>query len=204
MNDGAPGYELAAHISCPSASHTSLTYEKYTEDIITDQDMFMFPTVASWNGIVPQYIRSPVEVVVLEIKHSQHFVIACTLTFRSPDMTVIKLGLEVSGNIGDGNGLQMTLEEMAPEVFSQATRTVRDHPLFPNIKRLHIGGGVFILDYAQLRGMGNEFGRLFETVGPLDELTPRGVDLHPYLVPFLDFAVFDYMNHPIVSPLSRS
>ena len=181
VNDGAPGYELAAHISCPSASHTSLTYEKYAEDMTTDQDMFMFPTVASWNAIVRQYTRSPVEAVVLEIKPPQHFVIACTLTFRSPDMTIIKLGLEVSGNTDDGNGLQMTLEEMTLEDFSQATRTVRNHPLLPNIKRLHIGGGVFISDYAQLRSMGNEFGRLFETVGPLDELTLRGVDLHPYL-----------------------
>ena len=200
VSGGAPGFELATHISCPSASHTSLTCEKYAEDMTTDRDISIFPTAASWNAIVRQYTRGPVEVVALEIKPPQSSMIACTLTFRSPDMTVIRLGLEVSGNIDDENEFQMSLEDMALEIFSQISRTVRDHPLLPNIKRLHIACGVFISEPVRLRSVANEFARLFGSVGPLDELTLRGFDLHSYLTPFLNLPEFEDMEQSIIFP----
>jgi hypothetical protein len=201
INDGVPDYELTAYISCPSASHTSLTYKKYTRDMTTDRDILMFPTVTSWNTIVRQYTRSPVEVVTLEIGPFQNLtIIGCTLTFQSPDMNVIKLGLEVYGYIDDENEFQMSLEEMVIEVFSQASRTVRDHPPLHNIKRLHIGCEFYFREPAKLRGIANGIGRLFGSVGPLDELTIRGFDLRSYLAPFLDLPEFQDMDQPIVFP----
>ena len=47
MNGGVSGYDLAAHISCPSASHTLLTQEKRAEDMSVGQDMLIFPTTPS-------------------------------------------------------------------------------------------------------------------------------------------------------------
>ena len=198
VDDGAPGYELAAHISCPSARRTTLTHEKNAEDMTTDRDISIFPTVASWNRIVRQYTRSPVEVVTLEINPPQDLTIACTLTFQSSDTTVTRLCLEVSGNIDDEIEFQMSLAEMALEVFYQASRAVRDHPLLSNIKRLHIRYGVFISEPIQLRSMANEVGRLFGFVGPLDELILHGLDLRSYLTPFLDLPEFKDMDQSIV------
>jgi len=75
MDDGGPAYELAAHISCPSASHTSLIRETDVDYVFTNQDIRdAFPTAASWNTIVHQYTRSPVEVVVLDIKLLRNFI----------------------------------------------------------------------------------------------------------------------------------
>jgi len=199
MDGGEPGYDLAAHISCPSASHTSLIHEKTLDDILTSQDIRdAFPTIASWNTIVRQYTRNPAEVVTLEIKLPHNSIIACTLTFQSSDMTVIRLGLEVSGD--DKNEPQMPFGEMALEVFSQASRAVRNHPLLPEIKRLHITCGVFISEPIQLRSMANEVGRLFESVGPLDELTLRSFDLRSYLPPFFDLPEFKDVDQSVVFP----
>ena len=199
MDGGEPAYKLVAHISCPSTSHTSLVHEKTLKDILTGQDIRdAFPTAASWNTIVRQYTRNPAEAVTLEIKIPHNSVIGCTLTFQSSDMTVLRLSLGVSG--GDENEPQMPFGEMALEVFSQATGAVRNHPLLPRIKRLHIVHDVFISQPIQLRSMTNEVGRLFESVGPLDKLTLCGFDLRSYLAPFLDRPEFKDMDQLVVFP----
>ena len=200
VSDGAPGYELVAHISCPSACLTSVIYEKNAEDMTTNRDVFIFPTAASWNTIVHQYTRNPVEEVTLEINPHHDLTIACTLTFQSSDVTFTRLGFEVSGNTDDETEFQMSLEEMALEIFSQGSRAVCDHPLLSGIKRLHITCGVFISEPIQLRSMANEVGRLFESVGPLDELTLRGFDPGLYLATFLDLPEFKDMDQSIVFP----
>ena len=143
MDDGEPAYELAAHISCPSATHTSLTHEKKIDDIFTSQDIRnAFPTAASWEAIVRQYTTSPVEAISLEIKTSHDPIITCTLTFRSSDDTVIRLGLEVSRDIGDRDEFHISFEEMVRGAFSEASEAVRDYPLLHDIKRLHILHGI--------------------------------------------------------------
>ena len=205
MGDGRPVYELAAHISCPFASRTSLIHEKALGDILTGRDVF--PAAASWNAIIHQYTRSPVEVVVLDMKPPQDL-IACTLTFQSPGETAIRLGLEVFGDIvvvvvlilvvnvkdedEDEDEFQMPSEEMVLKVFSQASRTARDYPLLSNVKRLYIGQEIDISELVQLRNIANEVGRLFESVGPLDRLILYGYVLEDeYSIPFLDFLVFE-------------
>jgi len=134
MNDGEPAYELVAHISCPSASHTSLIHEKDLDDIPTNQDVrYGFPTATSWDAIVRQYTTSPVEAISLKIEADP--VLSCTLTFQSSDITTIRLGLEVSG---EGDDLHTSLEEVVRGVFYQASRAIRDYPLLHNAKHLHI------------------------------------------------------------------
>ena len=58
MSDGEWGYKLATHMSCPSAKYMSLTHEKDTGDVTPEE---IFPASVSWNAIVRQYTRSPVE-----------------------------------------------------------------------------------------------------------------------------------------------
>ena len=102
--DGRLAYDLAAQISCPSASHTSLIIKTFVVDLTTDDDIGnAFPPAASWNAIVRQYTRSPVESISLEMETLHDPTISCTLTFRSSDATVIRLGLEVSTDVGVSN-----------------------------------------------------------------------------------------------------
>ena len=46
-----------------------------------------FPTAASWNTIIRQYARGPIEAISLEIKTPQDPIIPCTLAFRSSDIS---------------------------------------------------------------------------------------------------------------------
>ena len=203
VDDGAPGYELAAHISCPSASSMSLAQEKRAELVIVGQDMFTSPTVTFWNTIARQYTRSPVEAVTLESDSSLDSIIKCTLGFRSLDMTAIKLRFEVFGYLDVGNRIQMTSEDIALQAFSQASKIVRDHAQLPNIKDLHIECRNLIPDPARSRSMVNEVGRLFRSMGPLDRLTLHGCDLRLYLAPFLEFPEFEGMEQSITFPPIR-
>jgi len=88
VSDGGPGYEIAAHISCPSARCTSLVHKRGPDNVIPED---IFPTRDSWDAIVRQYTRSPVEEVALEIKITQASTVTCSLTFQSLDTTTIRL-----------------------------------------------------------------------------------------------------------------
>ena len=200
IDGGGPAYELAAQISCPSASSTSLIHWKNVGGIIAHQDIRdIFPTTALWNAIVHQYTKNLVETVSLEIKTPQDTIISCTLTFQSSDATIIKLGLEVCEDI-DGDEPSMPLEDMVLEVFSQASRTVRDYPLLHNTKHLHISNGISLSDFFGLMHMASQVGKLFGSVGPLEELSLHGCDLRPYLAPFLGLLEFELMGQPITFP----
>ena len=86
VSDGVPGYRLAAHISCPSAKHTTLTLRRDYQATFQE----IFPASVPWNAIIRQYTRSPVEEVTLEIR-TPPSVMEFSLTFRSPDATIIRL-----------------------------------------------------------------------------------------------------------------
>lgn len=192
--------ELAAHILCPSASYILLIHGRYVYSRVSDGVIQeTFPTTASQNAIVFRY-TTPVKMVALEIKTPRDF-IACTLVFRFSDATVIRLGIELFGDIDDEGGFYTPWEDMAPIVFSQAHGTVLGHPLLPNVKRLHILNEVyFISGTREPIEIGNEVGRLFKSVGHLEELTLCGCDLCPYLVPFLGLPGSEYMEQLIVFP----
>ena len=120
MSDGEWGYKLAAHMSCPSVKHISLTHEKDTGDVTPEE---IFPTSVSWNAVVHQYTRSPVEEVALEIKTAPDPAIASSPTFRSPNVTVISFRFEAAANDEDededgGEDELETLAEIYCGVFS--------------------------------------------------------------------------------------
>ena len=139
--------------------------------------------------------------ITLEIDPPQDFTITCTLVFRSLDTTVIKFRLRIIGDIEDQNEFQITLEDMALEAFSRASKTIQDHPLLSNVKHLHIGYKASILNLVQLRSMANEAERLFRS--SLDGLTLHGCDTRPWFAPFLGFPEFEDMERPVALPLIK-
>ena len=189
INDSRSGYQLAAHISCPSARHTSLMYEACTDGATP---LEILPSPVSWNAIVRQYTRSPVEEVTLEIQTTPDPIVikivpdpivACSLTFRSTDATVIRLGFRVAASDEFNGGLS---ENIQYEVFSQACRIIRDHPLLDNVRRLHVDHSSHFLGPIWLSLITNQVGLVLKAVGPLEELTTDGCDLRSYLIPFVD------------------
>jgi len=182
VNDGEPGYELAARVSCPSANHTSFMYERDVPSA-TLEEMFVFPTFVPWSAITRQYTKRPVEGVELEIKFSRDPTIACFITFRSFDATTLKLGFQINES-DEEEEFQMPFEEMHHKVFHQASRTIRDHPLLENIKRLDISHRALFVDSDHFLSLSEEVEQLFKSVGPLEELTTFGCDLSLYFGPF--------------------
>jgi hypothetical protein len=194
MSDGGSGYEFAAHISCPSARHTSFMHEKDTDDVTPPE---IFPSSVSWNAIVRQYTRSPAEEVTLILTITPNPVITCSITFRSPDATATRLGYKVTSSYEDDDELS---EEMHHEVFSQASRTIRGHPRLVNIKRLRIYHSPLISTSNHRTLIASEVGRLFKSVGPLEELTIHGCDLQSCLTTLAVFPPIKELtiSHPLL------
>ena len=69
VNDGGPGYKIAAHISCPSVRVTLLKYKGTVHDAIPQE---ILPSPISWNAIARQYTRNPVEEVILDTLSPPH------------------------------------------------------------------------------------------------------------------------------------
>jgi hypothetical protein len=180
MSDGGPGYEIAAHISCPSVRHTSLMHEVYTYEIIPQE---IFPSPVSWNAISRQYAGSSVEEIIFGIQGAPDPAITCSLTFRSSDAAVTRLDFKVVTSDEHDDDF---FEETYYEVFSQASRTILNHPLLANVRRLHFNHQSRIIGYTQCRHIASEVGGLFKAVGPLDELTIDDCDLRSHLIPFLN------------------
>ena len=163
-DDGGPGYEIAAHISCPSAKHTSLVHERDAYNITQE----MFPNPVSWNAIARQYTRGPVEEVTLEINTAYDTLISCSLTFQSPDTSVLALDYKVAGDEDDP---AFPFEEMHCEVFSGASRTIQEHPLLASVKCIHINHRLPVSGFNGSERIVEDAGRLFKSIGPLDKLT---------------------------------
>ena len=187
ISDGGSGYEVPAHISCPSAKITSLMLKKDIEDTIPGE---VFPTGASWNAIVCQYTRNPVEDVTVEIKTTLTTT-SSKLTFWSAGGTAVELCFKATYNEPCGYWVEVypPSQVMNNEILSQTIRTIETHPEVANIKRLHVCFFPQFLDNAdeiwRLLGIASEVERLFRSVGPLDELTIYDCDLRPYLRSFL-------------------
>ena len=199
FGDGGPGYGLAAHISCPSAKHTSLTHEGGA-GLMTPQKIF--PDSAPWSAIVRQHTRSPIEEVTLEMRAPLNSVIACSLTFRSPDATVIRLHFEIVA-IDEGEGAnwsEIYFEAIYHKVFYQASRTIQDLPLLDDVKRLCIRHSGPIPRFIEIVLITDQVWRLFESVGPLEELIFYHCDMRPYLAPFLDYPEFRHVDKPAAFP----
>ena len=195
MDDGGPGYEIAAHISCPSAIHISLEHKRSADNITTQE---IFPNPISWNAIARQYTRGPVEEVTLEISTAYDTLISCYLAFESPDATVLRLGFKIAESDEDDFGTPFG--ELHYEVFSQASRTIREHPLLANIKTVYIDHRLFGFGLDETTRIAEEAGRLFKSMDPLDKLSICNSDLYLYLGPFVDDSEPHNTQWPVVLP----
>ena len=165
------GYKLATHISCPSVKNTSLMYLGEGGPY-NDPPPETFPASDPLNAIIRQYTRSPIEEVTLDITGPDYFV-ACSLTFRSADATVIKFRFKID----EGDEIP---ETFSYDVFSEACRAIRNLPRLTDIKRLHIDG--LDVDGEPITLIAHEFGHILKSLGPLEELAIRSCDLRPYFL----------------------
>ena len=143
----------------------------------------MFPAPDSWSAIIRQYTGSPVEGVALEMKTPSDS-IECSLTFRSPDATVIKLHFVLAQDEDGYEEYEDRLEvlaEMYWKVLSQACRTIRDSTLLTNFKRFRISCISPFTRRAQTIGATNEVRQLFKSIGPLEELVLHRCHMGAYL-----------------------
>jgi len=200
VSDGGPGYEIAARISCPSARHTSFTHKRNVREPIPHH---FFPAPVPWNSIVRQYTKSPVEEVSLEIMFPHKPTIACSLTFRSFDAATISLDFQVVPSDDEDDELLIPYGELHYEVFHQASRTIRDHPLLANVKRLYIEHKIVVFGTPQFPRFSAEVGRLFKSVGPLEKLIFYGCDLHLYLNPSPNLPGYHDPERPMTFPPVR-
>ena len=183
---GGSGYELVAHISCPSARYTSLTQE--------DEDPEQAFCISDlWGVIVYQYTRSPAEEVTLEMRRSAHM-IKCELIFRSPDTTVIKL--DYFFDLDDTDEDAITILK---DVFTRATLVIQNHPQLASVKRFNICHSFHLLIPTSIPHIANEARRLFQALAPLDELTIYHCDTPPYFHSFIDIPQGD-ITEPVVFP----
>ena len=182
------GYDLATHVSCPSVASMSLALEEDSEDMVSEE---IFPTPALWDVIVRQYTRSPLEEVTLELNDD----IACVLTLRSSDTAVIKLGITISTYDDDKN-------EDQHEVFTGATSSILNHPQLANLKRFSICHSYDYLAPIPTPRTASQVGRLFKSLGPLDEFTIYRCDVQPYTRYFLD-ALRQADESVVFSPIKK-
>ena len=200
VSDGGPGYEIAARISCPSARSTTLRHERHVRDPIPHE---IFPSPVHWDAIVRQYTKSPVERASLEITFPRDPIIAGSVIFRFLDAAVLSLGFQVAASDDEEEELQMPYEELHYEVFHQASRTIRDHPLLADIKRLYIEHKSVVFGSPQFPRFSAEVGRLFKSVERLEVLTFYGCDLHLFLNPSPNLPGFYDTERPMPFPQIR-
>ena len=182
--DGSAGYELATNISCPSVKRTSLTHTRekrhYPEGPIEE-----FPAPSLLYAIIRQYTRSSIEEITLETKTDSYYLIACSLTFRSADTTIIRLCFEVTEDNEDPGTLGWTFTQMYWNAFLRASRTIQDTLLVADVKRFQMQGPLD-LDEEWITYIVGDFEDLFKSLGPLKELTICNCDMRPH--PFVRFA----------------
>ena len=191
VDHGATGYRIAAHISCPAASHTSLTHNARVKVAVPTE---MFPASAQWNAIAHQYTKNPVEDVTLEMRALPAN--KCQITFGSANNTVVDLCFKI---IEASRELAPLLAEAYCRMFAQASRVIRDHPRLASVKRLSICHDLFCVGSARVPHVVNEVGRLFKFVGALEVLTIYYCDLRPYLHSLVNIPV-GHIEEPVVFP----
>ena len=202
VSEGGPGYEVATHISCPSVRNMTLIHDKVAHDALPEE---IFPALISWNTIARQYARAPIEEVALEINLFNDPLITCSVTFRSPDATVLRLVFKVAASDDDEDEEdQMNFLDVHYGAFSQASRTIRNHPHLASVKRLCIHHRAILSHSDQLTRTANEVGLLFKSMGPLEELSLEYCDIQAYLRPLLSSQEHhDMEQHAVFPPVKE-
>ena len=177
------GYKVAAHISCPSATFTSLVYENELAD---GMPQAVFPASVSWNAIGPQYMASTIDEVVLGISTAGDPIVACSISFISPGPVTLELGYRMIVGYEGHTESPDSLGEWHSQGFSQALMAVRKHPLISNVKHLRILDRHIFLAPHHLARITSEAVQLLKSVGPLQELILDVDNLRQILSPFFD------------------
>ena len=191
-------YDFASYISCPCAKYTSLTHDTYDDDM--SPSLEVFPTPAVWNTILHQYAASPVEEVTLEVERSADKETACTLTFRSSDAIVVRLGFGIEETGTDEGNLNMSRVEMGWEIFFQALVTIQNHPLLSQVKQIYIKQRAVLFNAFKMRLVAIKFGKLVGSLERLDKLAIYGCDLRIFLANSLDNLGPNRLWKPVVFP----
>ena len=184
---------LATHLSCPSVERAEfwLRTTIYGYDVPED----IYPPPPQWNAIVRQYPMAMVDEVELRLAMDEE--LTCTINFWSSKGAT--LDLHYTHFIGGGPDRATILDEkIGSDVFSQASKTIRDYPQLEDIRRLSIVGGGLLAGHLELTA--NDVGKLLGSVGPLEGLDLEGCDLRPYLDPFLETPLFPDAIQPISFP----
>jgi len=190
-----PGCEIATHISCPFAEQVE--FEHRLDHPGGDVPEAIYPPSTPWNAIVHQYAKGTVERVVFKVAVDGCFDIDYFIIFGPPGGPTLNLSYAHHTHEEEYE-MEAILEERVPGIFSQAFQTIREHPLLASVKHLYIRGGDLVL--GNLEPVTNAVGRLFGSMGPLENLTLDGCDLRPYLDPFLDTPLFPEAIQPTSFP----
>ncbi|KAF9783943.1 hypothetical protein BJ322DRAFT_1109795 [Thelephora terrestris] len=190
-------YDIAAHISCPCAKHTSLSHDVY--ESYTNDELEAFPTPDLLDTIIHRYTECPIEEVELKIKRSEDKDTDCSLTFRSSNATVVELSFRVTNTGLDEAELNIPRTEMGWRFFSQALTTIQCRPLLSHVKRLHIEHRAAVTNTYEMLRIAEKVPALFDSLGPLDKLRIRGCDLHTFFDAFLDRPMLAN-SKPVVFP----
>ena len=141
-------------------------------------------------------MTSTIDEVALRIKATEDDILSCSLSFLSPGLATLELGC-IMGTVSENHHeTTYSLGEKHSQVFSQASKVIREHPLPSNVKRLHIQDRHDFFTNHQLEGIAEQAAQLFKFVGPLEELILDVDDLRSFLSPSSDFREFQDLVQP--------
>jgi len=175
-----PGCEIATHISCPSARHAAFWHSLECAGYDIPRDAY--PPSIPWNAITRQYTKGTVERAILKMTMGKYLTVDCSIVFRSSDRATLEF-CYTHQFIEEEDDMETILNKRLPCVFSQASRTIRNHPLLADVRRLWIRGGGLVAGDLELAT--SDVGLLLGSMGPLEEVILDGCDLRPYLDTFL-------------------
>lgn len=179
-----PGCEISTHISCPSAKRTVFHHLPQFTSHGTPKNIY--PPSLPLTTIVRQYTNRTIDQAILDLETPDGH-LSCSLTFRSSNGATLELRY-THHTAEDSGDMDRILSEILPPIFSQACRTIRDHPLFVDVRHLSINGGGLITGNLGLAT--NDIGRLLGCMGSLERLTLHDCDLRPFLDAFLETPQF--------------
>ena len=193
VSDWIFDWRLATHLSCPSVELARFARQPALYDDKIPEDAF--PSLLQWTAIVRQYTIGMVEEAKLKFEVNEG--LTCSVTFWSPNGASLDLIYHHPIEIG-GNGRTALATKIWSDLFSQACRTIRDHPSLTNVGTLSIKGGGLLTGNLELTT--NDVGKLLGSMGPLKRLHFDNCDLRPYLDSFLETPLFPDAIQPTSFP----
>ena len=188
-------WELAAHLSCPSAERAGFVCRLPSIHLNNSIPEDIYPPPLPWRAIVRRYTTGTVGRVEIELKLDKE--ITGSVIFWSSSEVALDLYYDHPIKIGGATDTELE-EKIGTDIFSQACRTVLDHPLLSNVRGLYIIGGGLLAGNLDLAA--NDVGKLLGSMGPLEELVLDGCDMRPYLDTFFETPLFPEPTQPTSFP----